>query len=48
MSTFKPPLVYRVWGPLSVDNVVRKGEILDGTSTDVSVHGIRRLTELGR
>ena len=36
----------RVGTVIVVDNVVRKGEILDGSSTDVNVRGIRRLTEL--
>jgi predicted O-methyltransferase YrrM len=36
----------RVGTLIVVDNVVRKGAILDGASTDADVRGIRQLTEL--
>lgn len=28
-----------------VDNVVRKGNVIDGTSTDINVQGVRRFNE---
>ena len=36
----------RVGTVIVVDNVVRKGEVIDATSADADVRGIRRLTEL--
>lgn len=36
----------RKGGVIVVDNVVREGAILDGTSPDVSVQGVRRLHEM--
>ena len=36
----------RVGTLIVVDNVVRKGEVIDGATPDVNVQGIRRLTEL--